>query len=317
MRSRGRCWRRGARDTHAPCVRVCELPSSYVFPHAQLSSRRVQAGRRCRIVVAFERNSDTGGVKGNATVGATRARPNKRPKSTHSTSGAARWMGGGEDGLASLLKFVRQDFAERCAAFAQGTPVTALPPLCAAEEKIEVSQREAHTHAAWPQSKAVTAANFLQYVQSVGLSGEAYSGQLASVEMLPNREPQLVEVGSVGLSTAVCHAARAVHSHLYSHQAQAVACCLNGVDTVVTTSTASGKSMIYTLVIAETFQREPASTHLLLFPTKALAHDQKQRLVALFEQVWIHAYALSRAYFFSLSYNALQTAGAGAAGWSD
>jgi DEAD/DEAH box helicase domain-containing protein len=247
---------------------------------------------RIRIVIAFESNGDTGGVKGNATVGAVRAR--KKPKKAAAAgkkpaSAAARWMGAGHDGLASLLNQAQQDFGERCDALARSTPVEKLLPLCAEEAEASAATASdgseapatGESHCSWPPGVPVTAGNFLSYVQNVGLGGLQYSGQLVSLDVLPKRERRLAEFPAQ-LCAPVVQAARTLHHQLYTHQAEAVTSALAGVDTVVTTSTASGKSLIYALTIAEIFNRQPAaSTHLLLFPTKALAHDQRLRLETL------------------------------------
>lgn len=61
---------------------------------------------------------------------------------------------------------------------------------------------------------------------------------------------------------------------LYSHQASAVAAALNGENVVVTTPTASGKTLCYNLPVLDTLLRDPSARAIYLFPTKALAHDQ-------------------------------------------
>ncbi len=68
---------------------------------------------------------------------------------------------------------------------------------------------------------------------------------------------------------------------LYSHQAQAVSAVRNGSHVVLTTGTASGKSLCYTVPAMEQVLSDPASRSLLLFPTKALAQDQLRGLQAL------------------------------------
>ena len=69
---------------------------------------------------------------------------------------------------------------------------------------------------------------------------------------------------------------------LYTHQAQAVEAALHGAHVVLATGTASGKTLGYVLPLLHTLLQDPAATALLLFPTKALAHDQ---LAAL--ETWI------------------------------
>ncbi len=66
---------------------------------------------------------------------------------------------------------------------------------------------------------------------------------------------------------------------LYSHQARAVDAALRGDNVVLTTGTASGKTLGYLLPVFHTLMRDPQATALLLFPTKALAHDQLATIV--------------------------------------
>ncbi len=65
---------------------------------------------------------------------------------------------------------------------------------------------------------------------------------------------------------------------LYSHQARAIEAALRGESVVLATGTASGKTLGYTLPLLNTLLRDPQATALLLFPTKALAHDQRAAL---------------------------------------
>jgi DEAD/DEAH box helicase domain-containing protein len=68
--------------------------------------------------------------------------------------------------------------------------------------------------------------------------------------------------------------------HLYSHQAQALQAAWNG-PTIVTTGTASGKSLCFNLPTLDTLLRDPKARALYLYPTKALAQDQARALAAL------------------------------------
>jgi DEAD/DEAH box helicase domain-containing protein len=61
---------------------------------------------------------------------------------------------------------------------------------------------------------------------------------------------------------------------LWVHQAEAVTRLRAGESIVVTTATASGKSVCYQVPIAESVLADNGATALLVFPTKALAQDQ-------------------------------------------
>ncbi len=66
---------------------------------------------------------------------------------------------------------------------------------------------------------------------------------------------------------------------LYSHQAQALHAAWAG-PTIVTTGTASGKSLCFNLPTLEVLCRDPRARALYLYPTKALAQDQARALAA-------------------------------------
>jgi DEAD/DEAH box helicase domain-containing protein len=65
---------------------------------------------------------------------------------------------------------------------------------------------------------------------------------------------------------------------LYSHQAKALNEINKGKNIAVTTSTASGKTIIFTLAVAHSIQQRQNTTALFLYPMKALANDQLTKL---------------------------------------
>ncbi|TML76457.1 MAG: DEAD/DEAH box helicase [Actinobacteria bacterium] len=71
--------------------------------------------------------------------------------------------------------------------------------------------------------------------------------------------------------------ARAGVNRLYSHQADALAASREG-HTIVTTGTASGKSLAFNLPVLDTLAHDARARALYLYPTKALAQDQARKL---------------------------------------
>ncbi|MDQ3992561.1 MAG: DEAD/DEAH box helicase [Actinomycetota bacterium] len=67
---------------------------------------------------------------------------------------------------------------------------------------------------------------------------------------------------------------------LYRHQAEAWEAARAGGNVIVTTGTASGKSLAFNLPVLDLLAREPKSRALYLYPTKALAQDQARALSA-------------------------------------
>ncbi len=68
---------------------------------------------------------------------------------------------------------------------------------------------------------------------------------------------------------------------LFSHQAEAWEAAARGENVIVTTGTASGKSLAFTLPVLDAIAREPASRAIVIYPTKALAQDQARWLASL------------------------------------
>ncbi|MGE3274132.1 MAG: DEAD/DEAH box helicase [Vicinamibacterales bacterium] len=67
-------------------------------------------------------------------------------------------------------------------------------------------------------------------------------------------------------------------TQLYCHQAESYAAVAAGQNVVVTTPTASGKTLCYNLPVLDEVLKSPETRALYLFPTKALAQDQMAEL---------------------------------------
>lgn len=67
-------------------------------------------------------------------------------------------------------------------------------------------------------------------------------------------------------------------SQLYSHQAEAINNLQDGHNVIVSTSTSSGKSLIYQIPMLHQLELDPESRGMYIFPTKALAQDQRRSM---------------------------------------
>ena len=122
------------------------------------------------------------------------------------------------------------------------------------------------------------AAKFLESMQHDG-------SPIRAVRHQPAREARYApfpEQVSPALRSAL--AARHVEN-LYTHQAAAVELSLSGKNVVVVTPTASGKTLCYNLPVVQTILANPAARAIFLFPTKALAEDQRLELQRLNDAV--------------------------------
>ncbi|SNX85525.1 related to HRQ1 - putative RecQ helicase [Melanopsichium pennsylvanicum] len=82
------------------------------------------------------------------------------------------------------------------------------------------------------------------------------------------------------LSQSVVNALYATHGieQFYAHQAEALNALHNQKNVIVSTSTSSGKSLIYQLPVLGAIEEDGEATAIFTFPTKALAQDQRRSL---------------------------------------
>ena len=109
-----------------------------------------------------------------------------------------------------------------------------------------------------------------------------YRNQIVHVEHIPARPAVFGELDAplpARLSRALQD--RLGVGQLYRHQAEAIDLVRSGHHVIVTTPTASGKSLCYNAPVLESMLLDPKARALYLFPTKALAQDQQGKLTQL------------------------------------
>jgi len=109
-----------------------------------------------------------------------------------------------------------------------------------------------------------------------------YQAQLRHTETVPAQEASTVDPYTV-LDPALAAPFVDAVGELYTHQAAALEHLADGEHVCVATSTSSGKTYVYALQIARHHLADPASTALLVYPTKALSRDQEQELNEFFD----------------------------------
>lgn len=109
-----------------------------------------------------------------------------------------------------------------------------------------------------------------------------YNDQITNAYIIPERVAQYDQL-SFNLAPEVYAALE--HTDFYSHQAHAINSIHNGQNVIITTSTSSGKSLIYQLSAIDLLLKEPQSTFMYIFPTKALAQDQKRSFQMLLSKI--------------------------------
>ncbi|MFX0081571.1 MAG: DEAD/DEAH box helicase [Candidatus Hodarchaeota archaeon] len=110
---------------------------------------------------------------------------------------------------------------------------------------------------------------FLRYLKSQ----DYYHNQIYHIEHIPEHRAQYGGLKS-SLSARLQRWLENNNIKLWRHQAEAINLIRKGTNTVIVTSTASGKSLCYNLPVLQSILEEPKTTALYVFPTKALARDQ-------------------------------------------
>ncbi|MEJ8547288.1 DEAD/DEAH box helicase [Brevibacillus borstelensis] len=107
---------------------------------------------------------------------------------------------------------------------------------------------------------------------------ERFYRNLAHWEVIPSREARTVPFPAEMNQQIQDALERRGITSLYTHQETAFRHVREGKHIVAVTPTASGKSMCYHLPILQKLSEDPEARALYLFPTKALAQDQKSEL---------------------------------------
>jgi DEAD/DEAH box helicase domain-containing protein len=105
--------------------------------------------------------------------------------------------------------------------------------------------------------------------------------ELAHLALEPARGPRTAAIPeNVHAAVRGALAGRGI-TELYAHQAETWEAARRGGHVIVTTGTASGKTLAFNLPVLDALASDPAARALYLYPTKALAQDQARSLAAL------------------------------------
>ena len=119
---------------------------------------------------------------------------------------------------------------------------------------------------------------------------KASAKDASRVEYLKEIPGRVAKSDNLPLSSIFCEdVAAALHAigikRLYSHQEEAVKAVKAGENVIVSTATASGKSVCYNSPIVDSILGSSGTTALYIFPTKALAQDQLRALQCLCKSI--------------------------------
>ncbi|GAB5362793.1 hypothetical protein AAMO2058_000829100 [Amorphochlora amoebiformis] len=129
------------------------------------------------------------------------------------------------------------------------------------------------------EKKRPTVDRFLEHLKSMSF----YSDQMVHTRKI---EAQRARYGTTRLSSEMVEVLKAYgYNRMYTHQASAIREIRSGRHVVISTSTSSGKSLVYNVCALASILRDPKATALYVFPTKALAQDQLGSLKKLLEVI--------------------------------
>lgn len=117
---------------------------------------------------------------------------------------------------------------------------------------------------------------------------EQFSNNIVNWHTIPEREAQTVPFpDSIDSRLKQALQKRGI-KELYTHQGHAFETTRKEENFVAVTPTASGKTLCYNLPVLQQIIDDPSSRALYIFPTKALAQDQKSELNELIEELGIN-----------------------------
>jgi DEAD/DEAH box helicase domain-containing protein len=114
----------------------------------------------------------------------------------------------------------------------------------------------------------------LEVLRDLGLKDDV----LAAIKYLPAQDGRYVDYPAEVHPTLVRALKDKGFERLYSHQHSTWEALRRGENAVVVTPTASGKTLCYNLPVLDAILKDPSARALYLFPTKALANDQRAEL---------------------------------------
>jgi len=127
--------------------------------------------------------------------------------------------------------------------------------------------------------------DFLKFIKSQ----DFYCGQISHIEHIPELKARFEDLDKP-LRKRLERWLTNKGINLWRHQAEAINSIRKGNNTVIVTSTASGKSLCYNLPVLDYLLNNEKTTALYLFPTKALARDQHSQLKEILTKTNIKEY---------------------------
>ena len=120
-----------------------------------------------------------------------------------------------------------------------------------------------------------------------------YRENIAHIETIPAKEASFRKVDN--LNERIVDYLDSKNVKLYEHQAETYEAIKDGENVIITTPTASGKTLAFNLPIMETMIEDKDATALYIYPAKALSNDQLHVLEGMEEERRLCYVAITRA----------------------
>jgi DEAD/DEAH box helicase domain-containing protein len=101
-----------------------------------------------------------------------------------------------------------------------------------------------------------------------------YRDRIAHIKSIPQKKPVYGKLKRELLKNIKDYLKKRKNITLYIHQCEAIDKVREGENVVITTPTASGKTLAFNIPIFEKLYQDKKATALYLYPTKALSNDQ-------------------------------------------
>ncbi|KAI5124321.1 hypothetical protein M0805_008928 [Coniferiporia weirii] len=187
-----------------------------------------------------------------------------------------------------LIEKRNERFEHAVGELLQATPASEDPVLLvqsAARDHIPVNPHEVVKKEDWSSASRLLAVpdpkdreSMDNIIEKIKLS-EWYKDQIVHRRAIAAKEGQIGRL-LVPVSDTIMQALQTSRkiTAFYTHQAAAIDAVREGKNVIVSTSTASGKSVIYQVPMLRFLEEDPEATAFYIYPTKALAQDQRGAL---------------------------------------
>ncbi|HEX9912137.1 MAG TPA: DEAD/DEAH box helicase, partial [candidate division Zixibacteria bacterium] len=101
-----------------------------------------------------------------------------------------------------------------------------------------------------------------------------YRGQIVHTKIIPAKFGEYGELSPPLSPSLQNYLTSKGIKKLYSHQSESIKKIREGINLIITTGTASGKTLCFNLPILERLEKDKGATALYLYPLKALTNDQ-------------------------------------------